>query len=150
MKSKTIGMLVFSTVLTLTSCFGGNITSSIGRGGEVVGVGGKTFIEPTPYGMTRINRGYLKMGLSKQDSLWGKQTSQKDISVDGFWMDETEVTNSQYKQFVYWVRDSILRTRLADPAYAGDETYMITEDKNGDPVKPHLKKKKSEKNKRKK
>lgn len=138
MKSKTIEMLVFSTVLTLTSCFGGNITSSIGRGGEVVGVGGKTFIEPTPYGMTRINRGYLKMGLSKQDSLWGKQTSQKDISVDGFWMDETEVTNSQYKQFVYWVRDSILRTRLADPAYAGDETYMITEDKNGDPVKPHL------------
>lgn len=37
-----------------------------------------------------------------------------------------------------WVRDSILRTRLADPSYGGDETYMITEDKNGDPVTPHL------------
>ena len=53
-------------------------------------------------------------------------------------MDETEVTNSEYKQFVEWVRDSIIRTRLADPAYGGDETYMITEDKNGDPVTPHL------------
>ena len=37
-----------------------------------------------------------------------------------------------------YVRDSILRTRLADPAYAGDETYMITEDKNGDPVPPQV------------
>ena len=37
-----------------------------------------------------------------------------------------------------WVRDSIIRTRLADPQYGGDETYMITEDKNGDPVTPHL------------
>ena len=53
-------------------------------------------------------------------------------------MDETEVTNSKYKQFVMWVRDSIIRTRLADPQYGGDETYMITEDKNGDPVTPHL------------
>lgn len=41
----------------------------------------------------------------------------KDVSVDGFWMDETEVTNSKYKQFVMWVRDSIIRTRLADPQY---------------------------------
>ena len=78
------------------------------------------------------------MGLEKQDSLWGKKTPVKDISVDGFWMDETEVTNSEYKQFVEWVRDSIIRTRLADPAYGGDESYMITEDKNGDPVTPHL------------
>ena len=60
------------------------------------------------------------------------------MSVDGFWMDETEVTNSKYKQFVTWVRDSIVRTRLADPKYGGDETYMITEDKNGDPITPQI------------
>lgn len=123
---------------TLSGCFSAKSASASGRGGEVVGVSGKAFTEPTPYGMVRVNRGYLKMGLQDQDSLWGKKTPVKDISVDGFWMDETEVTNSQYKQFVMWVSDSILRTRLADPAYGGDETYMITEDKNGDPVTPHL------------
>ena len=53
-------------------------------------------------------------------------------------MDETEITNSQYRQFVLYVRDSILRERLADPAYGGDETYKIEEDKEGNPVKPHL------------
>ena len=35
----------------------------------------------------------------------------------------------------YTVRDSILRERLAD---AGYEEYRIEEDKNGDPVPPHL------------
>jgi gliding motility-associated lipoprotein GldK len=28
-------------------------------------------------------------------------------------MDETEITNSEYKQFVFWVRDSIIRSKLA-------------------------------------
>ena len=127
-----------SLISAVSSCFSAKSASALGKGGEVVGVTGKTFNEPTPYGMVRINRGYLKMGLDGKDSLWGKKTPQRDISVDGFWMDETEITNSQYKQFVMWVRDSILRTRLADPSYGGDETYMITEDKNGDPVTPHL------------
>ena len=131
-----MALAIFATAV-LTGCFGGRM-STIGRGGEVVGVGGRSFTEPTPYGMTMIKRGFLKMGIDKEDSLWGRQTPTKEISVDGFWMDETEVTNSEYRQFVYWVRDSILRTRLADPAYGGDETYMITEDKNGDPVTPHL------------
>ena len=112
--------------MILTGCFSSKAASSAGRGGEVVGVSGRSFAEPAPYGMVRVGRGYLRMGLEKQDSLWGKQTPVKDISVDGFWMDETEVTNSKYKQFVVWVRDSIIRTRLADPQYGGDETYMIT------------------------
>ena len=28
-------------------------------------------------------------------------------------MDETEITNSEYRQFVEWVKDSTIRTRLA-------------------------------------
>ena len=126
-------------LLLLSACMGSKMSQSGGRGGEVTGVGGgRAFTEPTPYGMVQIKRGYLKMGIEQDDSLWGKQTPTREISVDGFWMDETEVTNSEYKQFVYWVRDSILRTRLADPSYGGDESYIITEDKNGDPITPHL------------
>ena len=141
---KRIGMMVkgllpfylFTFLLLLSSCFGGKLASS--QGGEVTGAGGKAFTEPTPFGMTLVKRGHLKMGIEKQDSLWGKQTPIRDISVDGFWMDETEVTNSKYRQFVNYVRDSILRERLADPNYGGDETYKIEEDKNGEPITPHL------------
>jgi formylglycine-generating enzyme required for sulfatase activity len=100
-------------------------------GGEVTGTGGKAFTEPTPYGMVLVKRGHLKMGIEKQDSLWGKKTPLRDISVDGFWMDETEVTNSKYRQFVNYVRDSILRERLSEI----DETYKtVKTDKEGNEI----------------
>ena len=105
---KNIFILCLSVVMlsTLSGCFAGKSAATPGRGGEVTGVGGgKSFREPTPFGMTLVKRGWLKMGLTDQDSLWGKTTPVKDISVDGFWMDETEVTNSKYKQFVEWVHD---------------------------------------------
>jgi formylglycine-generating enzyme required for sulfatase activity len=35
-------------------------------------------------------------------------------------MDQTEITNNEYRQFVYWVRDSIARVRLAE---AGVEDF---------------------------
>ena len=101
-------------VILLSGCFGSKMASS--AGGEVTGVSGRAFSEPAPYGMTLIKRGHLRMGIDKQDSLWGKQTPVRDISVEGFWMDEREVTNARYRQFVNYVRDSILRERLADPA----------------------------------
>ena len=104
-------LFCYFVTLALVGCMSAKTASSSGKGGEVVGVGGRAFSEPSPYGMAKIGRGWLHMGIDEQDSLWGKKTPVRDISVDGFWMDETEVTNSQYKQFVYWVRDSILRTR---------------------------------------
>jgi len=139
MKRNLILFVCVGAVSILSGCFSAGTASMSGRGGEVVGVGGgRGFVEPTPYGMVKVERGFLKMGMKDVDSLWGKDMPMKEISVDGFWMDETEVTNSEYKQFVQYVRDSILRMRLADPAYGGDESYLITEDKNGDPIGPYI------------
>ena len=58
---------LLSLALLMVACFGGKVTSS--SGGEVTGVGGRAFTEPTPYGMTLIKRGHLRMGMEKQDSL---------------------------------------------------------------------------------
>ena len=129
-------LLTLLLLLTLSGCF--SFKKGVKSGGEVTGASGRAFREPTPFGMTLIKRGHLKMGLDKQDSLWGKQMPVRDISIEGFWMDEREVTNAMYRQFVNYVRDSIIRERLADPNYGGDETYKIEEDKNGEPITPHL------------
>ncbi len=112
--------------------------SAMSAGGEVTGVRRTAFSEPTPYGMVAVHKGSLRVGLEENDTLWGTEFPTREISVDGFWMDETEVSNAKYRQFVYWVRDSIIRERLADPQYAGDETYKIEEDRYGNPVTPHL------------
>ena len=65
-----------------------------------------------PYGMVYIPSGTLHIGPSDQDvnnSLWQRS---KSISIQGFYMDETEITNNEYRQFVYWVRDSIAHVLL--------------------------------------
>ncbi len=126
---------VFMTTLLLTSCMAARGGSA---GGEVTGVGGSTFAEPTPYGMVLVDRGAYAMGPARDDSLAGIKANPRGVSVDAFWMDETEVTNSKYKQFVFWVRDSIIRERLADPAFGGNEAFKIEEDKEGNPIKPYL------------
>ena len=136
MKRITLCLSAIIAVLMFASCMGAQSSNAIG--GELTGISGTSVNEPSPYGMVLIERGSIKMGNEETDSLWGTTSTVKDISVDAFWMDETEVTNAEYRQFVFWVRDSIIRERLADPAYGGDETYKITEDKFGEPVTPHL------------
>lgn len=114
-------LLVLAAVTLFTSC--GKTLS--GGGGEVTGVRSVAFNEPAPYGMVLIKRGSFEMGPADKDSLWGINPETKGVSFDAFWMDETEVTNAKYRQFVYWVRDSIIRERLADPAYGGNDLFKI-------------------------
>lgn len=133
---KIFYLILFATILASCSGVGKSTSSS---GGELVGVGGgRSWTEPTPYGMVLVSRGSYQMGPSDLDSLWGISIPVRGVSVDNFWMDAHEITNSEYKQFLYWVRDSIIRERLADPAYAGDDFYRITENEYGDPIPPTL------------
>ena len=100
-------LLVLVTVALLTSC-GKSLRSA---GGEVTGVRSVAFNEPAPYGMVLVKRGSFEMGPADKDSLWGIMPETKGVSFDAFWMDQTEVTNAKYRQFVYYVRDSIIRER---------------------------------------
>ena len=139
MMKKIVFLSTIVMSLTLVACVGtqmGNMGST--QGGEVTGVNGTAINEPAPYGMVFIQRGSIKVGDESNDSLWGSNAPVKSISVDAFWMDEAEVSNAKYRQFVFWVRDSIIRERLADPAYGGDETFKITEDEYGEPITPYL------------
>lgn len=120
---------------TMASCMS---SRSSAAGGEVTGVGGTAWAEPAPYGMVLVDRGAYAMGPASDDTIFGVKKDQRGVSVDAFWMDETEITNSKYKQFVFWVRDSIIRERLADPAYGGNEAFKIEEDREGNPIKPYL------------
>ena len=129
--------LLFIISFGLVSCAGSK-SNAMALGGEVTGIRGTSFQEPVPFGMVAIPKGSLRIGMEDGDTLWGAGFPMRDISVDGFWMDQTEVSNAKYRQFVQWVRDSIIRERLADPAFGGDETYKIEEDKEGNPITPHL------------
>ena len=98
--------------------------------GELIGASdAKAFPEANPHGMIFIRKGAFMMGENSQSALSTQPDNNLKVTVDAFWMDETEVTNNEYRQFVNWVRDSIALRHLigADP----DSEYAI-KNKNSD------------------
>ena len=63
--------------------------------------------------MELIPRGAYIMGKSEEDQAKLLNAPTKTVTVRSFYMDDTEITNSEYRQFVEWVKDSITRTKLA-------------------------------------
>jgi gliding motility-associated lipoprotein GldK len=82
--------------------------------GQLVGVPTKKkFFSEKPLGTVLIPGGAFTMGKQDEDIAGSLSTPARTVTVRPFYMDETEITNSEYRQFVFWVRDSIIRTRLA-------------------------------------
>ena len=109
MKSKFLNFLgLFGIILLLASC-GREET------GELTGVMDRpAWGGINPYGMVYVPSGSLNIGGSDQDIFNTHLQRSKTISIQGFFMDDTEITNNEYRQFVYWVRDSIARNLLGD------------------------------------
>jgi len=86
--------------------------------GEAIGVGGRAFRAEIPANMVYIPSGSFLMGETDQDITYSQIAQTKQVTIPAFFMDQTEISNSQYKQFVNWVRDSIAITNyLSDPKY---------------------------------
>jgi sulfatase modifying factor 1 len=93
--------------------------------GELVGVKGKKWHPEKPYGMELVPGGAFIMGKADADLASVNDAPAKTVTVRAFYMDATEITNSEYRQFVNWVRDSIIRLNLAILA---DEIGMVPGD----------------------
>ena len=65
-----------------------------------------------PFGMAYIQSGSYQAGGNAEDIMGSDNSKTKSVSIPAFYMDETEISNNEYRQFVYWVRDSIAREKL--------------------------------------
>jgi sulfatase modifying factor 1 len=96
--------------------------------GELIGVGDRpTWNQSEPFGMVYIPQGSYNMGPSDQDVPYAMTSQSKTVSVHAFYMDDTEITNNEYRQFVNWVRDSIAHRLLGGDHLVdeGEETERI-------------------------
>ena len=103
--------ITFASLLALLASCGGSSDK-----GELVGVKGRKWNPEKPFGMVLIPGGAYIMGKSDDDPANMQDAPTKTVTVRSFYMDETEITNSEYRQYVEWVKDSIIRVRLADRA----------------------------------
>lgn len=72
-----------------------------------------------PYGMVYVPSGVVTVGSGDEDLGRNMVSRPKSISIQGFFMDETEITNNEYRQFVQWVSDSLAHEELG--LYAEDD-----------------------------
>ncbi|WP_226064175.1 type IX secretion system lipoprotein PorK/GldK [Kaistella polysaccharea] len=114
-------ILLSASVVMSCSRGGGSSAGKPGSKGELIAKKrGKSFTAERPHGMVAIPAGSFVMGLADQDfTNTPEKAPLKTVTVSSFFMDETEITNGQYKVFVDYVRDSIARSLLAEAAGDG-------------------------------
>ena len=78
-----------------------------------------------PVGMVYIPAGGFTLGLQDQDIFMTQDAKHKVVSIASFYMDQTEITNNEYRQFVDWVKDSIALEKLLDRCLAEDVEEFI-------------------------
>lgn len=81
--------------------------------GQLVGTPDrKPWYHQQPYGTVYVPTGTFHMGQSDEDIVYALTSRPKQVSIQAFFMDDTEITNDEYRQFVYWVRDSIVMKEI--------------------------------------
>lgn len=115
--------LVALSAAFLVSCSGGGRAGAgkPGSRGELIPkTTSKSFVAERPYGMVAIPAGSYVMGMADVDfTNTPEKANLKTVTVSSFFMDETEITNAEYRIFVNYVRDSIARSLLAEAAGEG-------------------------------
>ena len=114
---KLLYSFVFLSSLTLLTGCGGGPT------GELVGTFSAPFLQEDPYGMLFIPLGAFHMG-PDEDINYAMASQKKVVSVQSYYMDETEITNDEYRQFVEHVRDSLAMVLLGED---DPEEYILEE-----------------------
>jgi sulfatase modifying factor 1 len=106
--------IVLIAVLLLSSCSlfkkksDQNVSSTTGwaynnpdNGGFEVAIGAEQITGP---GLVLIEGGVFRMGRVQQDVMFDWNNSPRTVTVSSFYMDETEVRNVDYREYLYWLR----------------------------------------------
>ena len=110
MINRALAIIILFTFTFLTGCkmLGKNKKGkALPSDGQLYGVEpSRNWSLPKPPGMIYIPPGTFHMEPSDEDMNFSYTARNKQVSINSFWMDATEITNNEYRQFTNWVRDS--------------------------------------------
>jgi len=113
---------VLYTLILLTAGLSQSCKSTVSNG-QLTGVQNRPVWNNTrPIGMNYVKAGQLYVGQTDADINFSNFQRQKSVTIAGFYMDDTEVTNNEYRQFVHWVRDSIAHVALEHTMPSADDS----------------------------
>ncbi len=105
-------ILIMLGALVLFSCKGGKRGSGVSattgwkyndpdNGGFEVTIGAEQVTGP---GLVLIEGGRFTMGRVQQDVMCDWNNEPRTVTVSSFYMDETEIRNVDYREYLYWIR----------------------------------------------
>jgi len=129
--SKISYLFVLATVVSLQSCiFGGkNGLEALQEQGNLTGVlDRQPWDQFVPFGMVVCPSGTFHMGQADEDITSSRTAMNKQVTIGAFYMDETEITNNEYRQFITtFIEDSAAGGSVDwDEARVMDELYPDT------------------------
>jgi len=110
MKTHLLSVIGIAAIAALSGCgkMGKSKSKGLPNDGQLHGVAPSArYTPPKPPGMVYVPPGTFHMGPSDEDVNYAFTARNKQVSISGFWMDATEITNNEYRQFTKWVTDSI-------------------------------------------
>ena len=120
MKKQSLKVSALALLAFAASCGKG------GSNGQLIGDQTRlNYKAPVPLGMVYVPSGTYKMGASDEDIRGRNDATIHTVQVNGFYMDGTEISNQEYRQFTNWVKDSIAHTILGDFKDNADGTQRI-------------------------
>ena len=113
--------LLALSLFALSGALLGGCSFSKGFEGELVGSEDRPYYVPqeVPFGMVPCPGGTFHMGQTDQDISASMVNMNKQVTIAGFYMDETEITNNKYRQFIDAIKQDSLDV-------LGEE-YVMTE-----------------------
>ena len=114
MRSQLFTLAAITTLaIGSVSCGNSGKAKGVPQNGQLMGASYPNAVGMTkPIGMVYVPPGTFHMGPSDEDINFNFTARNKQVSINGFWMDATEITNNEYRQFVWWVRDSLAAKEL--------------------------------------
>ena len=133
MKNHYYNLIAITALVLMSGCglLGKkNKGGSLPNDGQLHGIASSTkYTLPKPPGMVYIPQGTFHMGPSDEDVAYAFSARNRSVSISGFWMDATEITNAEYRQFAYWVRDSIVAKKMGYVKAGSDGVEYVDWDK---------------------
>ena len=65
---------------------------------------GDYFEQETGPGLVLVEGGSFSMGQVQEDVLYDWSATPRKVSIASFYMDETEVRNVDYREYLYWIK----------------------------------------------
>ncbi len=106
---KTPFLHIFGIVLVSAIFAGCNKLGTTDDNGQLVGVPDRDSWQMiTPYGMVYCPPGTFHMGQADEDIPNTLVNLNKQVTIGGFYIDDTEITNNEYRQFIYAIMEDSL------------------------------------------